>query len=105
MDASFNHTILIKSFLRLVQLFKASFNGKTNELPFNYPCKPNKSSYVKESDRLIGFPTLQHFKFVFEKFFLSHINVLLGIGYFCDMGKKKLHQFPIVFRAYLLGKE
>ena len=105
MDASLNHAILIKNYLRLVQLFKASFNGKAKELPLNDPCKPDKSSYVKEPDRLMGFPTLQYFKSVFEKFCFSHIKVLFGIGHFCDMGKKKLHQFPVVFCAYLLGKE
>ena len=105
MGCSLNHPIPLQKRLSVQKLFPAGFHRKAREFPGDDPGKPDQRACIPEADRLKGFLCFQNAKAKELQLFPGNIQILLRKGKRRCRIQKKLHQIPVVLRAYLLRQE
>jgi hypothetical protein len=105
MGCSLNHPIPLQKRLSVQKLFPAGFHRKAREFPGDDPGKPDQRACIPEADRLKGFLCFQNAKAKELQLFPGNIQILLRKGKRRCRIQKKLHQIPVVLRAYLLRHE
>ena len=103
MDPAFDASFLLQLFLCVIEAREAFFHPEPWEFPLDDVGKPDESPHIPEPDGAEGFLCLQDFQACLLQGSFPAGQVLPRERDGGKLRQKQLHQFPVVFRADLLG--
>ena len=104
MGLSVNGAIGFQNLLGFQKIFKMGVNGEVRKLPLNDPGEPDQGPHMEKADGAVAFFSPQNRKSGIPKLLGCDAQILIGKRQ-RGAAAKQLHQFPFVFRTYLLGDE